>query len=345
MHKLLIAICLTLTSDIFAEKQSISSTAMVVYQKRYLDQIKELQKIKIILDNCRLLNPKLYNKIQTAWYFQKEKEAQRIAAKNKKNTIIQSIAQKHPHLAQFIKDSSCDEIESFYSKKPMSTSSLSLNTIDQHHYHGTCISLYVKKEAPLERVLNALKIQKIIQNKNITSFDVAKKVLSFNDKHEIIALSLGVDDKKTNNFFELINSFTLQEIKDFELLIQETGFIDFSAVKLNLIRNKYTGKLTLIDTEDLSFVTEKSLQNKKFNRAIQFMALTLTDTYDFDQDVHGSSEFLMKPEVAAYIQEQKKKEASLPTIQSIRSATTPQLEHEAIVKQEYEKYIAELIVK
>jgi hypothetical protein len=81
IYKKSLLICLAITSNIFASQANQPSQALIVYEKPYLQRLEDEQKeltrrtAQNMLDNCRMYNPKLWNKFQAAQEFKKEKQA------------------------------------------------------------------------------------------------------------------------------------------------------------------------------------------------------------------------------------------------------------------------------
>ena len=268
-----------------------------------------------------------------------------------KNKCIKKISRKYPCLAQFITDNSNYQIDRYIRKEPASVVILDHKMVLYKYDFPKPHDLYIKMS--IERVINARKIEKIIKNNNISTFDVAKKTVTFNKFQELVIASFGVDEeKKSNNVFELTNSLTLREIQDFLLIIEKSGFVDFCAGRLNILRCKHTKKLTIIDTEDQSFLTDLDISKyEKYNTAAKLMAYHMTENYykKHVKALHDSDFFKLKPEVFAYITEEEKR-TNLPLINSIRpphhivigglpATKAIEPDEDYLLKEEYKNYL------
>lgn len=102
--------------------------------------------------------------------------------------------------------------------------------------------LYVKS-SQLDRVINAYRMQNFLTKNNISTITVPKKYISkVGQKWMVFVEAVLVEE------VQLIN---LEEMKDLITFIEATGYCDLHTG--NLKRDKKTGKLIIIDTENRSF--------------------------------------------------------------------------------------------
>lgn len=106
---------------------------------------------------------------------------------------------------------------------------------------------YFLKDEQIGRIINAERMRCCIAAYNLTCFDVPKKYI-YKDGNKIRVLADTVDRT-------FITELTLEETKQLIKLIEVTGYHDLH--KGNIMRDRQTEKLVIIDTENSAFVKDQ----------------------------------------------------------------------------------------
>ena len=112
----------------------------------------------------------------------------------------------------------------------------------------TLPGLYIKGEH-IDRVINAYRIQRFIDENHIQTLMVPKKyVYKVGPKYMVFAEARDVQDLEYEFQERKVN---LQEMNDLILFFESTGYCD--VLQYNILRDVVTKKLVIIDTESSSF--------------------------------------------------------------------------------------------
>lgn len=115
---------------------------------------------------------------------------------------------------------------------------------------------YFLKGQDHERLINAIRLERFIKDNNLTNIAVAKKFIDCTDENKgcrIIVEKITSADKG--------RVLTLEDTRQLAMLAEKTGFSDWGMDFDNVIINKKDNKLTLIDTENMSFAMWESFED------------------------------------------------------------------------------------
>ncbi len=118
----------------------------------------------------------------------------------------------------------------------------------------------ITKGAKVSRMINAIRIKQVIKDSNLNLLDVPQKCLikenvqfedwsrsipwGYHDTWSVVAQAVQGD---------AVKNITVPEIQQLVTFVEKTGFQDFAAHDMNMLRDKKTNKIIFIDTEDASF--------------------------------------------------------------------------------------------
>ena len=148
------------------------------------------------------------------------------------------------------------ELEKFYAKYALPqeiTSTLDFN--DQQEIFFKYYEPFVKypqyflKDEQIGRIINAERMRCCIAAYGLTCFDVPQKYIYKND-YKIRVLANTVNPA-------FIDEITLKEAQQLIKLIEITGYHDLHT--RNIMRDRHTEKLVIIDTENNAFVNKKEI--------------------------------------------------------------------------------------
>lgn len=231
--------------------------------------------IILILDHCMPLQAssgyELYQAFQTYWQ-EKVYKAQERYEKLKISKTIRSfdISYKelsiYPTLQKYLRQHHSLSLQAAFLQ----------DQINLQKYFVGFLQTRIKG-SQFSRVINAARAQKIIEINSLNRLAVPRKSL-IKDQNRWIVVAENIQG-------DPVTDITHEEIIQLITFVEKTGFQDFHSDDMNMLRDKKTGKIIFIDTEDQSF---KPISNKrllianmiqKINTIMESKAYTVATQY------------------------------------------------------------------